>query len=40
VASDERQARRFARMRLRTTDAFQLVVHHVDLSIRRASHDR
>jgi hypothetical protein len=31
---------RFARMRLRSTDAFQLVVHHVDLSIRRASHDR
>jgi hypothetical protein len=31
---------RFVRMRLRSTDAFQLVVHHVDFSVRRASHDR
>lgn len=31
---------RFARVRFRTEDAVQLNVHHVDLSIRQASHDR
>jgi hypothetical protein len=31
---------RFARMRFRTEDPMSLVIHHADMSVRRASHDR